>query len=282
MERDSTQPDDSAQNVFDTPELYEHILSYLGTTDLIRTKRVCRRFDEVINNSPVLQESLFLRPRSNTFLCATVSNEPDQRLRIEPKPVLDPRAIDAHSEYIIYERHPIFPHTKIPARSTRLIEHITLQTLYTEGTAEKNDTLVDLTYSTLYRFPISHPEKTYICQPPAKDVEISLEGCRSENSINVHDDIGITFAMIHQAARNLVELDIEEMPRHMKKRDEMPEITIQIRRAIVLNGEAHRKLQSSTPLQSRFYAAGAAAKRLVATGRRACTVGILQAEKPSG
>jgi hypothetical protein len=202
MERENTQSGQNpVKHVFDTPELCEHILSHLSTVDLIHTKRVCRYFDEVISSLPVLQENLFLRPRSKTILCATLSKKPHQRLLIRSIFKQDPSATEARSEFVMYEQYPIFPHTKCPARPTTLIEHITGHILWTQRYAKKNDPFVDFTRSSLYRFPVSHPEKTYICQPPAKDVEISLESYKRRDSINVHDDIGITFAMIHRAAR---------------------------------------------------------------------------------
>jgi hypothetical protein len=245
MGRDSTQSGENPVNyVFDTPELCEHILSHLSTTDLIRTKRVRRRFDEVITSSPVLQENLFLRPRSNTVLRATLSKEPNQRLLIGSLSKQDLGATEARSESVMYEQHPILPHTRCPARPTTLIELITYQILYAQGTSKKNDPFVDFTRSNLYRSPVSHPENTYICEPPATDVEISLESYGLWDSINVHDEIGITFAMVHRPARKLVERDT---PYHKGKKREMPEIAIRIRRAVVLNGDTHRRLQSLSP-----------------------------------
>jgi hypothetical protein len=37
------------------------------------------------------------------------------------------------------------------------------------------------------------------------------------------------------------------MPYHKEEKRDMPEITIRIRRAVVLNGDAHRRLQSLSP-----------------------------------
>lgn len=70
--RGSTLPDEvTFQAIMDTTELCEHVFFHLPTTDLYRAKRVCRRLKSVINESPQLQENLFLKPRKGRTTWAT-------------------------------------------------------------------------------------------------------------------------------------------------------------------------------------------------------------------
>lgn len=51
-----------------TTELCEQILGYLSRTELCRAKRVCKRFQNIIDISLLLQKHLFLKPCSGPLL----------------------------------------------------------------------------------------------------------------------------------------------------------------------------------------------------------------------
>jgi hypothetical protein len=110
MERKNTrEKENPVHNVVNTSELCERILKYLPTVDLSRSKRVCRRFSEVIDWSLVLQENLFLRARLNNVLCATLATKPMPELLIGLQSMPDSHAKEVAGEVIIYEQHPAFP-----------------------------------------------------------------------------------------------------------------------------------------------------------------------------
>lgn len=55
---------DPMHRVIYTPELCEHVLAYLRCDDLTRVRRVSHYLKEIVGSSPLLQQNLYMTPRS--------------------------------------------------------------------------------------------------------------------------------------------------------------------------------------------------------------------------
>jgi hypothetical protein len=266
MERDNTrEKENPVHKVFNTSELCERILTYLPFFDLKRSKRVCRRFGEVIDWSLVLQENLFLRARLDNILCATLTTEPSRELLIRLRFKPNSHATKVAGEAIIYEQHPAFPQIWCPSvgRRTPLVEHVGATILATRKA--RLDSFREFDYigrSGVHKFLKCltrvgpNAEKTYICQPPIQDFRITYSPSSSSARtifVDIHDVGGITFGAVQRAARRLVE-SIEPRvlrpvdPSEKEAKSGSPRISFGFSEGIfLLNSEAHRKLQRWSP-----------------------------------
>jgi hypothetical protein len=204
--------------VFTTPELCEHILVNLNIYELSRAKRVCRQFSEVINGSPLLQQALFLSPRSSKTVCATLTTEPSRKLLIGPKTADHPGTVQHHeiipvpssgdpvSEVVIYEKHPALQVEFWPTKWDLLVRAIAAYAFEMRQIGRSAAVNSIVAVSRMTRDSVLH--KTYIPQPPVTQIRGNVGNFKHRSlHFDISDEYGITFGHLHEAMKNFMALD---------------------------------------------------------------------------
>jgi hypothetical protein len=251
MKRDKSHTDKSSiLIVFTTPEPCEHILVNLNIYELSRAKSVCRQFSEVINGSPLLQQALFLSPRSSKTICTTLTTEPSRKLLIGPKTADHPGTVQHHasgdpmSEVVIYEKHPALQVEFWPIKGDLLVGAIGAYAYeMRENTGMSAAVNSIVVVSRMTQDSVLH--KTYISQPPVTHIHGSVGNSKRPSlHIDISDEHGITFGHLHEGMTDSMALDDGDETPGVRNSRFAKRLLVSFNGGVPVNAKEQRALES--------------------------------------
>jgi hypothetical protein len=193
-----------------TTELCEQILGHLSCTELCRAKRVCKRFRDVIDDTLMLQQKLFLKPYNEALPEGPVKTNDPWHSMYNFHPLLTSNiAPNPQSDFRI-ELWPLRDHDPNDIR------------IYSGGTFPSMDRLIQTFEDASGVSDDSSLHKMYLSNPPLKEISLSLmipcwcsaRKCMSWESATEppwfyswdtwRSDKGITFGQVFDYARTVI------------------------------------------------------------------------------
>ncbi|KAL1652257.1 hypothetical protein SLS58_000384 [Diplodia intermedia] len=151
--------------VLDTPELLELILSKLPVKDLLLAQNVCKTFNTAIASSPTLQQALFLRPFPATATPPSLSTSTKLFHYPGHEPTIDR-----------WERNPLLAVAFWPWFDRSTPESIFFP-LFWDYDTFKELGLADAAKRSALLRPEASWRRMLLTQPPAAELQVMLQTC---------------------------------------------------------------------------------------------------------